>query len=131
MKYLDNFNNYEKIDEKIKFKDIALSLMLLWSGHAVDDIKLYKASKEIYTEIKSSASDPKGKDKEMVEDIRKKVIEEIKISQLFKDSHKEYIIDSIQTATITFEFISFITPAFTILLFNVFHLAKISLFDFK
>ena len=102
MKYIKNYNN---MNEKISWNKFLLSLLIGYIGYSnINKIyKDYKQNKEIhylYNIINSTTNYPTGEEKEIIENTRNEVIDQIKQSDLFNKFGKPYIIDSIKTATI-------------------------------
>ena len=102
MKYIQK---YQRVNEKISWNKFLLSLLVGYIGFSqgYKYYKDYKYNKEIhylYNVINSNTNYPIGKEKEIIEDTREKVINQVKQSKLFAKFGKSYIIDSLKTATI-------------------------------
>jgi hypothetical protein len=94
MKYIKEFNSF---NEGIlsNFSKFILAAMLGYGS-----MKVYKDTKflkEIYDEVNDPMKIPNEKESNQIEDIRKKVIETIQISDRFDKFGKDFIIDSLET----------------------------------
>lgn len=102
MKYI---KKYQRLDEKISWNKFLLSLLIgyIGYGNVSKYYNEYKHNKEVhylYNVVNSNTNYPTGKEKEIIEVTREKVIDQIKQSKLFVKFGKSYIVDSIKTATI-------------------------------
>lgn len=102
---MKHIKKYHKMNEKINWNKFLLSLLIGYIGYTnVNKIyKDYKQNKEVhylYNIINSNTNYPTGKEKEIIENTREKVIDQIKQSDLFNKFGKSYIVDSIKNATI-------------------------------
>jgi len=103
MKYIKEFNNYEEINEKIKFKDIALYLSILFAGHTTyNTFNTYKEINKLYTIVNSASYDGTSEQKQLINNLKKDIIEQVRISPRFNKDIKSYILDSLQNITIKF-----------------------------
>jgi hypothetical protein len=94
--YIQKMGN---INEKIKLKDLILGLgVFLGTDYIMNDYNNFKFVNKLYNTINYSeeSSDEKNK----IEKIRKMVIDEVKNSNHFNKYGKDFIIDSLKTATI-------------------------------
>lgn len=84
----------EEVNEKIKWSNLLFALGLAYIG--ISKYGEYNKIKDIYGVVNSNESTPTSNEAIWIEKIRSEVIEQIKVSNLFKKFDKEYIIDSIQ-----------------------------------
>lgn len=109
MRYIKTYEIYnDMITEKITYKDILLYFSLLYIGsHGYlfyKDIKNMKEISKVYKVVNASDNYPSGKEKQLIDSVRYQIVNQVKNSDLFKKfgQNREYIIDSLETATIKF-----------------------------
>ena len=103
MKYIKEFNQYEQIDEKIKFMDIVMYLSLLFAGNSTyNTFNDYKEINKLYTIVNSASYNGTSEQKQLVDSLKKNIIEQVRISPKFNKDIKSYILDSLQNITIKF-----------------------------
>jgi len=103
MKYIKEFNQYEQIDEKIKFMDIVMYLSLLFAGNSTyNTFNDYKEINKLYTIVNSASYNSTYEQKQLVDSLKKNIIEQVRISPKFNKDIKSYILDSLQNITIKF-----------------------------
>lgn len=96
-------NKFDKdiLNEKIKWKDLLIGLIMFNSTFMIKNTYIdYKTARQLYDIVNSPDYILKDSDKKLIDNIRKNIIDDIKISPLFKNLDREYIVDSIQNATI-------------------------------
>lgn len=84
----------EEVNEKIKWSNLLFALGLAYIG--ISKYGEYNKIKDIYQVVNSNEATPTSNEAIWIEKIRSEVIDQIKVSNLFKKFDKEYIIDSIQ-----------------------------------
>lgn len=100
MRYIKEFNQYEKIDEKIKFWDVALYLSLLYTSY--NTVSNFREINKLYTIVNSASYNGTPDQKHQIDSLKKNIIEQIKISPKYNKDIKSYILDSLQNITIKF-----------------------------
>lgn len=100
MKYIKEFTQYEHIDEKIKFWDVAMYLTMLYAGYTT--VNNYSEINNLYTIVNSASYDGTSDQKHQIDSLKTNIIEQIKISPRFKSDVKSYILDSLRNITIKF-----------------------------
>lgn len=84
----------EEVNEKIKWSNLLFALGLAYIG--ISKYGEYNKIKDIYQVVNSNEATPTSDESIWIEKIRSEVIDQIKVSNLFKKFDKDYIIDSIQ-----------------------------------
>lgn len=103
MKYIREFNQYEQIDEKITFQEIAMYFALLLASYNTYTVyNNYKEINKLYTIANSASYDGTIEQKHQIDSLKKNIIEQIRISPKFDKNIKPYILDSLQNVTIKF-----------------------------
>lgn len=100
MKNIQNFKGFTQINESkkstISFRHLLLALGIIAISRYAD-VKLYKKAKGILDVVNSTKSDPLQKESQFIDSIKKEFTAKIKMEELFSETQKEWIIDSLKT----------------------------------
>lgn len=93
MIYLESFNDYN-INEKVSWKDLFFYSLIFLTGYS--NYKDYKKINNLYSEINSPDSRPSIEEKELLESIRQKLINDVKDSSKWNKFGKDKLLDSLK-----------------------------------
>lgn len=94
---MKHLNDFESIDEKLKWKHLLLALGIsISANYYVKDFKSYNKLKHIYSLINSPKSNPTKEESKHLEEVRQRMIQNVKKSKMFDKFNKPWLLDSLK-----------------------------------